>query len=63
MGVYWFVIRPLKLVSELADRLSKGEKDAPPLVVSGKDEIASLATSFNRMQVSFAKALAMLEEE
>jgi methyl-accepting chemotaxis protein len=62
-GVYWFVIRPLKLVSEHADRLSKGEKDVPPLVVSGKDEIASVAASFNRMQVSFAKALAMLEEE
>jgi protein-histidine pros-kinase len=62
-GVYWFVLRPLKVVSERADRVSKGEKDVPPLVVSGKDEIASVAASFNRMQVSFAKALAMLEEE
>jgi methyl-accepting chemotaxis protein len=62
-GVYWFVLRPLKRVSDRADRVSKGEKDVPPLVVSGKDEIASVAASFNRMQVSFAKALAMLEEE
>ena len=62
-GVYWFVIRPLKIVSESGDRISKGEKNVPPLVVSGKDEIASVTASFNRMQVSLAKALAMLEEE
>jgi protein-histidine pros-kinase len=62
-GVYWFVIRPLRIVSESGDRISRGEKDVPPLVVSGKDEIASVTASFNRMRVSLAKALALLEED
>jgi protein-histidine pros-kinase len=62
-GVYWLVIRPLRIVSESGDRISKGDKNVPPLVVSGKDEIASVTESFNRMRLSLAKALAMLEEE
>jgi len=62
-SVYWFVIRPLRIVCDRGDRISKGEKDVPPLVVSGRDEIASVTTSFNRMRVSLAKALAMLEQE
>jgi HAMP domain-containing protein len=61
-GVYWLVIRPLKIVSASGDRISKGDKDVPPLVVSGKDEIASVTASFNRMRVSLTKALAMLDE-
>ena len=61
-GVYWLVIRPLRVVSESGDRISKGDKNVPPLVVSGKDEIASVTASFNRMRVSLTKALAMLEE-
>jgi methyl-accepting chemotaxis protein len=61
-GVYWLVIRPLKIVSQTADRVSKGEKNVDPLKVKGKDEIASVTSSFNRMQLSLAKALKMLEE-
>jgi len=60
-GVYGLVIRPLKLVSESADRVSRGEKDVPPLPVKGNDEIATVISSFNRMQVSLAKAFKMLE--
>jgi methyl-accepting chemotaxis protein len=60
-GVYWLVIRPLKLVSRNANRVSTGEKDVSPLAVTGKDEIADVTASFNRMQVSLAKALKMLE--
>jgi protein-histidine pros-kinase len=62
-AVFWFVIHPLRVVSETADRVSRGEKDVPPIVVKGKDEIATVAASFNRMYVSVAKALKMLEEE
>ena len=62
-GVYWFVIRPLRIVSETADRVSRGEKNVPPVQINGKDEIASVASSFNRMQLSLAKALKMFEEE
>ena len=62
-GVYWFVIRPLRIVSDTADRVSRGEKNVPPVQINGKDEIASVASSFNRMQLSLAKALKMFEEE
>ena len=62
-GVYWFVIRPLKFVSDAADRASRGEKNLPPINVKGKDEIATVATSFNRMQLSLSKALKMFEED
>lgn len=62
-GVYWFVIRPLKTVSDTADRISRGEKNVPPVNIQGKDEIATVASSFNRMQVSLAKALKMFAEE
>lgn len=62
LGVYWFVIRPLKIVSDSADRISRGEKNVPPIEVRGKDEIATVAASFNRMKVSLAKALRMFEE-
>jgi len=61
VGVYWLVIRPLRAVSKTADQVSKGEKNVPPLAVSGSDEIATLTASFNRMQLSLAKALAMLD--
>lgn len=62
-GVYWFVIRPLRIVSDSADRISRGEKNVPSVKIEGRDEIATVAASFNRMQVSLAKALKMFEEE
>jgi protein-histidine pros-kinase len=61
LGVYVIVIRPLKLVSDAADRISKGETNPEPLPVKGSDEIATVTSSFNRMQVSLAKAFKMLE--
>ena len=61
LAMYWLVLRPLEVVSETADRISTGEKNVPLLPVKGKDEIATLTTSFNRMQVSLAKALRMLD--
>ena len=62
-SVYWFVIRPLRVVSDTADRISRGEKNVTPVQIEGKDEIATVASSVNRMQVSLAKALKMFEEE
>jgi len=59
-AVYFIVIRPLKLVSDAADRISRGETNPTPLPVKGRDEIATVTTSFNRMQVSLAKAFKML---
>jgi HAMP domain-containing protein len=62
VGMYFIVIRPLRSVSESADRISTGEIDLPPLPVKGKDEIAEVTTSFNRMQTSLKKAMEMLNE-
>jgi HAMP domain-containing protein len=59
-AVYLIVIRPLKLVSDAADRVSKGEMKSSPLPVKGRDEIAAVTESFNRMQISLAKAFKML---
>jgi protein-histidine pros-kinase len=60
IGVYYIVIRPLQLVSDTADRVSKGEKAVPQLAVRGRDEIAKVTASFNRMRVSLEKALKLL---
>ena len=61
-GLSLLVIRPLHEVSTAADKISKGETDLPELKVRGKDEIADVTASFNRMRVSLAKALKMLEQ-
>jgi HAMP domain-containing protein len=60
LGVYYVVIRPLRLVSKAADQASKGQMSTTPLVLRGKDEIADLTASFNRMQISLAKAFKLL---
>ncbi len=60
LAMYLIVIRPLRRVSETADRISKGEVDLPPLEVKGKDEIAQVTASFNRMHTSLIKAFEML---
>jgi len=60
VAVYFIVIRPLKQVSEAADRVSKGDMHSPPLAVNGNDEIAAVTKSFNRMQLSLIKAFKML---
>ena len=60
-ALYLIVIRPLRRVSQAAHRISKGETDLPELEVRGGDEIADVTGSFNRMHVSLAKALKMLD--
>jgi HAMP domain-containing protein len=60
VGMYLIVIRPLRAVSASADRISTGEIDQAALPVRGKDEIAEVTTSFNRMHTSLKKAMEML---
>jgi protein-histidine pros-kinase len=60
VAMYLIVIRPLRRVSKNADIISKGEIDMPPLEVKGKDEIAEVTASFNRMHTSLIKAFEML---
>jgi HAMP domain-containing protein len=62
LGMYFIVIRPLRKVSTTADRISTGDIDLPPLPVNGKDEIAQVTTSFNRMHTSLKKAMEMLND-
>jgi HAMP domain-containing protein len=60
VAMYLIVIRPLRRVSKNADIISKGEIDLPPLEVKGKDEIADVTASFNRMHTSLVKAFELL---
>ncbi len=62
IGMYFIVIRPLRRVSTSADLISTGDIDQPQLPVKGKDEIAQVTTSFNRMHTSLKKAMEMLNE-
>lgn len=55
------VIRPLRALSGMADQVSTGNFEAPEVQVPGRDEVAVLASSFNRMRISLTKALRMLE--
>jgi HAMP domain-containing protein len=56
------VIRPIKRLSTMADMVSSGNLEVPEVAVSGSDEVAVLAGSFNRMRISLAKALNLLDE-
>jgi protein-histidine pros-kinase len=60
VAMYLIVIRPLRRVSRNADVISKGEINLPALEVKGKDEIAEVTASFNRMHTSLVKAFKML---
>lgn len=57
-----FVIAPVIKMAEHADKVSTGTLDLPELTVHGKDEIASLGRSFNRMQRSLGSAVNMLND-
>ena len=60
--LHFVIIRPVRNISARATEVSMGNMDAPEVVVRGKDEIASLAESFNRMRRSLANALKLLGE-
>lgn len=60
--VHLFVIRRLRAMSALADRVSLGEDDVPEMDVSGHDELARMGQSFVRMRTSLVSAMKMLEE-
>jgi len=60
LAMFFIVIRPLRRVSKNADLISKGDVDQPLLAVNGKDEIAEVTASFNRMHTSLIKAFEML---
>lgn len=55
------IIRPIARMSASADRISQGDFDVPEFG-KGRDEIATLGTSFNRMRRSLQKALKLIEK-
>jgi protein-histidine pros-kinase len=57
------VIRPVDRITRMAEAVSMGDAKAPEFHWRGSDEIARLATSFNRMRRSLQEALRMLDEQ
>ncbi len=60
--LHYIVIKPIKVMSDKANEISLGALNVPELQVKGKDEIAVLGQSFNRMHRSLANAVRMLDE-
>ena len=60
--LHYIVIWPVTKLSHIADEVSLGKLDTPGFVVKGKDEIAALAGSFERMRTSLMQAMKMLGE-
>jgi protein-histidine pros-kinase len=60
--LHYTVIRPVVKTSKIAERVSLGDLDAEHYEKKGKDEIASLTTSFARMRRSLELALAIETE-
>jgi len=60
LGLAIVVIRPIDAMAKTAEAVSLGEIDTPEYVREGRDQIAGLSKSFNRMQRSLKEALQML---
>lgn len=61
--LYVTVVRPVSRFAARADEISKGNMEVPELPVQGRDEVAVLAASFNRMHRSLAAAMKILERQ
>jgi HAMP domain-containing protein len=59
-ALLFIVIRPVRKLSESADRISNGDMSLSELPVKGADEISAVTASFNRMYVSLQKAFRLL---
>ncbi len=59
--LHFVIVRPIRKMSAIASEVSLGNMAAPEFEVRGRDEIASLAASFNRMRRSLANAMKLLE--
>jgi HAMP domain-containing protein len=58
--LYLMVVRPVRRMAGIADRVSVGETSAPEFAETGGAEIVTLARAFNRMRKSLDKALKLL---
>ncbi len=57
------IIQPVATLSDMANQISTGNMDVAELPIHGRDEIAVLAGSFNRMRRSLEHAIKMLGEQ
>lgn len=57
----WMIVRPIQKMSKAADQVSTGNFDVQEFSEKGKDEVAVLAASFNRMRRSLREAMKMIE--
>ncbi|MBR7831992.1 HAMP domain-containing protein [Actinospica durhamensis] len=64
-GIAWFVTRqvvvPVRMAAAIAERLAAGRLDEQ-MRVRGEDDLASLATSFNKMAMNLQSQIRRLEE-
>ncbi|MEL6807545.1 MAG: DUF3365 domain-containing protein [Pseudomonadota bacterium] len=56
------VLKPVRQMSTLAEKVSMGDFSVPEYQKPGKDEISSLTTSFNRMRRSLEQAMRMIDD-
>ena len=61
-ALYFLVVRPVRQIARVADRLSLGDMSAEEFPRGGAVEVASVTRSFNRMRKSLEKALRLLEK-
>lgn len=57
----FLIVRPITDMSEAANEISTGNMDIPEFADKGKDEMALLAKSFNRMRRSLQKAISLID--
>lgn len=60
--LYLLVVRPVRQIARIADRVSLGDMSAEQFPRCGAREIASVTRSFDRMRKSLEKALRLLEK-
>ena len=59
----WLIVRPIRKMSESADKICTGDFGEPEFKEKGGDEVAVLGSSFNRMRRSLEKAMQMIGEQ
>jgi HAMP domain-containing protein len=57
------IVRPITRMSHAADEISTGNMEIPEFDESGRDEVALLATSFNRMRRGLEKAIELIDKK
>jgi HAMP domain-containing protein len=57
------LVRPITQMSLAAERISTGDFAIPEFDTTGKDEVAQLAQSFNRMRRSLEKAIQLINRQ